>query len=177
MVMLAHDRLAERLKRLADTDVLTGALTRRAFFERAELALKAAAILRKPLSIAIIDIDHFKSINDKYGHAGGDQVLAHFGSVVSRKIRSDDIFGRLGGEEFAILCPCAAGDGTVFLMNGLRSSAADSRCHLPSGDLACTFSAGVGEHWDGEPLADLMARADFALYCAKASGRDCVVAA
>jgi diguanylate cyclase (GGDEF)-like protein len=177
MVMLAHARMAERLERLADIDALTGALTRRAFIERAERALKAARLSSKPLSIAVIDIDHFKSINDRYGHAGGDLVLTHFGSLVLENIQPDDLFGRLGGEEFAILCPHATRDDVVLLMNELRGASNGRRCLLPSGELTYTFSAGVDEYCDAEPLADFLARTDAALYSAKNSGRNRVVSA
>ncbi|HVE09650.1 MAG TPA: GGDEF domain-containing protein [Paraburkholderia sp.] len=178
MVMLAHDRMAERLERWANVDELTGALTRRAFLAQAEARLAHTAANAQRLSIAILDIDHFKSINDAYGHACGDQVLAHFGRLVGSNIRSTDLFGRLGGEEFAVLYPAAGRADAVTQLDRLRARVAASGCRI-SGErlLAYTFSAGVDEWRRGESLAHLMARADAALYAAKARGRNCVMAA
>ncbi len=178
MVMLAHDRLAERLERLASLDDLTGALARREFIARAEARLKGAARTGTPISLAIIDIDRFKAINDKHGHAAGDQVLMHFASTVTANLRADDIFGRLGGEEFGVICPATTAQEAVAVLNRLRARLAASGYPEPSGaTLNYTFSVGVDRHRAGEPLSSLMARADAALYIAKASGRDRVAEA
>ncbi|MBN3821490.1 GGDEF domain-containing protein, partial [Paraburkholderia sp. Se-20369] len=113
VVMLAHDRVAEHLERLATVDGLTGAMMRGAFLERAEQQCLRAVRTGVPLSLAIVDLDNFKTINDRHGHAAGDQALAHFAAIVSGGIRPCDLFGRLGGEEFAVLCPdTAEGDAT-----------------------------------------------------------------
>jgi len=177
MVMLAHDRLAHRLERLAYMDELTGILARRAFLAHAEAAVRTAQRTGRPLSIAIIDLDHFKAINDGYGHAGGDKVLAHFASMVAKNLRSSDTFGRLGGEEFAILCPDTTRSEAVVLLNRLRAKVAESPCPINGESMLCTFSVGVDEYFKGETLAGLMARADTALYAAKAMGRNRVVMA
>jgi diguanylate cyclase (GGDEF)-like protein len=177
MVMLAHDRMAERLERWANIDELTGALTRRAFLARAQACLAQTAAQNTHLSIAILDIDHFKSINDEYGHASGDEVLAHFGRVVAANIRSSDLFGRLGGEEFALLHPSTGRSDAVAQLDRLRAKIASGGCRLSDGErLAYTFSAGVDEYRRGETLAHLMARADASLYAAKAHGRNRVMA-
>jgi diguanylate cyclase (GGDEF)-like protein len=176
MVMLAHDRMAERLERWANIDELTGALTRRAFLAQAQARLKAAVASGNRLSVAIIDIDHFKLINDEYGHACGDQVLTHFGRLVSASIRASDLFGRLGGEEFAVLYPSTGRGDAVMQLDRLRANVADCGCPVADGELLIyTFSAGVDEYRRGETLAHLMARADAALYAAKARGRNCVM--
>ena len=142
--MLAHDRMAERLERWANIDELTGALTRRAFLARAQARLAQALANGTRLSIAIIDIDHFKSINDEHGHACGDEVLAHFGRVVATNIRSTDLFGRLGGEEFAVLCPSTGRADAVEQLDRLRAKIAGGGCLLSDGDrLVYTFSAGA----------------------------------
>jgi diguanylate cyclase (GGDEF)-like protein len=176
--MLAQDRMVERLERWANIDELTGALTRRAFLAQAEARLGVVATGGQHLSIAILDIDHFKSINDAYGHACGDEVLAHFGRLVAGEIRSTDLFGRLGGEEFAVLYPSTARADAVVQLDRLRARVASSGCRI-AGErlLAYTFSAGVDEWRRGETLTQLMARADAALYAAKARGRNCVMAA
>lgn len=173
MVMLAHDRLAQRMERLATVDELTGALVRRAFMERAESAMAAARAHGAPLALAILDIDNFKAVNDRYGHAAGDRVLVHFGTTVSRALRQGDLFGRLGGEEFAVLFPATRVGEALQLANGLRAAVA-ARCIERT---PCTFSAGVDEFEPGDTLARVMVRADTALYAAKALGRDCVVMA
>jgi len=178
MVMLAQDRMAERLERWANIDELTGALTRRAFLAQAEARLANAAAQGRRVSIAILDIDHFKSINDTYGHACGDEVLAHFGRLVAGTIRAADLFGRLGGEEFAVLYPATGRPDAVTQLDRMRALVATSGCRIADERLLVyTFSAGVDEYQRGETLAHLMARADAALYAAKARGRNCVMAA
>ncbi|TAM51375.1 MAG: GGDEF domain-containing protein [Paraburkholderia sp.] len=173
MVMLAHDRLAERMERLATVDELTGALIRRAFIEKAEAAIAAAKASAAPFALAILDIDNFKGVNDRYGHAAGDRALSHFAAVVSRSLRHGDLFGRLGGEEFAILFPATRKSEAWQMTNALRGAIAAAPCeHAPS-----TFSAGIDEFGHRDTLASVMARADAALYAAKALGRDCVVLA
>ncbi|MCC8404102.1 GGDEF domain-containing protein [Paraburkholderia sp. MMS20-SJTN17] len=176
-VMLAHDRLAERLERLANVDDLTGALSRRAFLEIGGALLNASSRTGLPVAIAIVDIDSFKAVNDTYGHAAGDEVLTHFAAFVAGELRTCDVFGRLGGEEFGVLCPATRAAGAVVLLERLRARlAAAAPGDLPRG-LRYTFSAGIDEHRPGESLAQMMARADRALYAAKAAGRDRVIAA
>jgi diguanylate cyclase (GGDEF)-like protein len=177
VVMLAHERLAERLERLANVDDLTGALARRAFLDIGGALLDASSRTALPVAIAIVDIDSFKAVNDTHGHAAGDQVLAHFAAFVAREVRIGDVFGRLGGEEFGVLCPATTAVEAVVLLERLRARLASSAlAELPRG-LRYTFSVGVDQQRRGESLAQLMARADRALYAAKAAGRDRVVAA
>ena len=177
VVMLTHDRLAERLERLANVDDLTGALSRRAFLAIGDALLKASLRSRAPVAMAIIDIDSFKAVNDTHGHAAGDQVLIHFAGFVARNLRVGDVFGRLGGEEFGVLCPATSAAEAVVLLDRLRSRLeASAPADLPRG-LRYTFSVGVDQQRRDESLAQLMARADGALYAAKASGRNCVMTA
>ena len=185
MVLLAHDRMAERLERLANQDELTGALTRRAFLAQAGALLEAARGAAQRVTLAIVDIDHFKSINDRYGHAAGDRVLAQFGRIVKGGVRASDVFGRLGGEEFALFFADVAREEAVARLDELRVLALSVRCSADAstfepeegGHGGLTFSAGVDELREEDTLAALMARADTALYVAKARGRDRVVAA
>ena len=176
-LMLAYDRMAERMERLAAIDELTGALVRREFMAQAELQLERANRARSRFVVAILDIDHFKAVNDAHGHAAGDRALAHFSSIVSQGIRRGDIFGRLGGEEFAILFPETTRADALTLVNSLRLHLAASTLPVLHGEVTCTFSAGVDEYQANEILANLMARADAALYSAKAMGRNRVVSA
>lgn len=177
MVMLAHDRLTERMERLATIDDLTGVLGRRAFIARAEALFDLAKAAKSQLSIAILDIDNFKGINDKYGHAAGDKALAHVALTMSREIRQSDVLGRIGGEEFALLLPLTGKEDAARLTNRLRAIVAASVSHAPAGDVVCTLSAGVDEFGACDTLASAMARADAALYAAKANGRNCVMLA
>jgi diguanylate cyclase (GGDEF)-like protein len=177
VVMLAHDRLAERLERLANVDDLTGALSRRAFLDSGGALLNASLRSGLPVAIAIVDIDSFKAVNDTHGHAAGDQVLAHFAAFVARELRGGDVFGRLGGEEFGVLCPATTSAGAVALLERLRARlTASAPDELPRG-LRYTFSVGVDQLRRGESLEQMMARADRALYAAKAAGRNRVMAA
>ncbi|MEM5330462.1 GGDEF domain-containing protein [Paraburkholderia sp. JHI2823] len=173
IVMLAHDRLARRMERLANVDELTGVLMRRAFMATANVSLREALAKGKPLSIAILDIDRFKAVNDGFGHAVGDRILAHVTSVVSARLRPRDIFGRLGGEEFAIVFVDASKAEAARLTNELRLAIERS----PSEGVRCTFSAGIEGLTPGDTLAGVLARADAALYMAKATGRNRVVTA
>lgn len=177
MVLLAHDRLAQRLERLASQDELTGLLSRRAFLAQAEAAVRSAERTGRPLVLALVDLDNFKRINDNHGHARGDEVLAHFANVVSRNLRASDVFGRLGGEEFALLCPDTSSDDAVVLLNRIRALLARAWGEPQGPSVVVTFSAGIDEYRSGETLVTLMARADAALYTAKAMGRDRVVVA
>ncbi|MBX6318203.1 GGDEF domain-containing protein [Pigmentiphaga sp.] len=177
MVLLAHDRLAERLERLASLDELTGLLIRRAFMAQAEAAVKTAARTGRPLALALVDLDHFKRINDQYGHARGDEVLARFAKTVTANLRAGDVFGRLGGEEFALLCPDTSASDALILLNRLRTLVAQAGNTEEQGGLVVTFSAGVDQYRAGDSLPHLMGRADAALYRAKALGRDRIVIA
>ncbi|MGM3276704.1 GGDEF domain-containing protein [Ralstonia sp. 24A2] len=173
MVMLAHDQLARRMEQLANIDELTGVLMRRAFMARANALLHEAVASRKPLSIAVLDIDKFKAVNDAFGHAIGDQILKHVTSVVSARLRSSDLFGRLGGEEFAIVLVDARKIDAAAVMDELRLAVEQS----PGEGVRCTFSAGVECVVPGDTLAGALARADAALYMAKATGRNRVIMA
>ena len=177
MVMLAHDRLAQRMERLATIDDLTGVLGRRAFIARAEALANIAKATQSKLSIAILDIDNFKSVNDRYGHAAGDQALAHVASAIAHELRHGDVLGRIGGEEFALVLPMTGKEEAARITNRLRVVVETSVVHAPVGEVFCTLSAGVDEFASGDTLAAVMARADTALYAAKGNGRNCVMMA
>ncbi|WP_321798843.1 GGDEF domain-containing protein [Caballeronia sp. J97] len=176
LVMMAHDRLAQRLERLARFDDLTGALSRKALLASAAERLARAPREGQREYVAVVDVDHFKSVNDRYGHAAGDDVLRHFASIVRARIRESDAFGRIGGEEFCLFCTAERIDEVTALVERLRKTVEASPCAVPGGVLHYTFSAGIAV-WDGrEPLASLMARADGLLYAAKVAGRNRVKA-
>lgn len=163
-----------RLRRLMDRDPLSGVLTRRPFLERVDEAI--AACRRSPglqATLTMIDLDHFKEVNDRYGHATGDGVIASLGETLRRGTRTTDAVGRYGGEEFAILVTDSDATATSHLLERLLSEFSAIRHTTTSGaDFSVTFSAGVAELQAGESAKSWLARADGTLYEAKAAGRN-----
>ncbi|MES2716585.1 MAG: diguanylate cyclase [Pseudomonadota bacterium] len=169
-----------RLQGLAHTDALTGVLNRRRFTDLAADELSRAQRHATPVALLMIDLDHFKAVNDKLGHAGGDAVLRSFAATAESVMRQGDVFGRVGGEEFAALLPQTTLAGAVVVAERLRQRIQGQPAQVGSVELAFTVSIGVSA-WAGadstEPDIDrLMVAADRALYAAKAQGRDRVVA-
>ena len=170
-----------RLEGLAHTDALTGVLNRRRFTDLAADELSRAQRHGTPVALLMMDLDHFKQVNDRLGHAGGDAVLRSFAATAEGVMRQGDVFGRVGGEEFAALLPQTTQEGAVVLAQRLRQRIAAQPAQV--GGLALPFTVSIGvAAWhgpdDGEASFDrLMMAADRALYAAKAQGRDRVVAA
>ena len=148
------------------TDALTGVPNRRHILQMAEQALAGPGETYRPTSLAIMDLDHFKSINDQHGHPCGDAVLRDFCAHCRRHLRPGDELGRLGGEEFLLLMPGTALDAALGQTEELR------RTLQPHHDVRYTFSAGIAQADIGESLHDVMRRADEALYRAKGLGRN-----
>ena len=178
--LYARLRAAERvgsmqreLIRLATTDALTGACTRRAFFSKAE-ELCARAAAGATLCAVMLDIDNFKNINDLYGHDVGDRAIA---SVAQLAMREDVLVGRLGGEEFALLLEGRDLAEAVDWAEVLRERLAQMGVQAGTGRLGLTCSFGVSEWERGDSIDRLLKRADMALYAAKLGGRNRVVAA
>ena len=167
-----RDALDARRKSLF-CDHLTGVANRRALFEAAELELNRNRRAPRPTALILIDADHFKRINDRHGHAGGDAVLRHLGQLLAATFRQVDVVARVGGEEFAVLLPSTDLDAAVAVAERVRGLVADRPVAYDGAHIACTISAGVAV-CDGETLGldGLMKRADQALYAAKAAGRD-----
>lgn len=170
---------ALELRRIAVTDSLTGLPTRRGFFQEARRALEQARRYGHPLSCAMLDIDHFKAINDRYGHPAGDRMLCAVAGQCTAVMRAADIAGRLGGEEFALLLSETDRDGAAALAERLRRRIAETVVQTEAGALRVTASFGIaslapdGPAGKGEAAIDaLLEAADRALYCAKAGGRD-----
>lgn len=177
---LVHSRLRdanERLERLARTDPLTGCANRRHFFELGARELERARRHSRPLSVAAIDLDHFKSVNDRYGHATGDRTLEAVVAAVEQELREGDVLGRIGGEEFAVLLPETDAAGAVDMAERLRRRIAATRVASERGPVRVTASFGVADN-SQDPLDfdKLVVRADTALYRAKETGRDRVAA-
>jgi diguanylate cyclase (GGDEF)-like protein len=165
------DRLA--LAKLASTDGLTGLLTRRSFREEASRLVAQANRHRHEISCVMLDIDHFKKINDDHGHAAGDEVLKSVAMVCKGQLRVGDLFGRLGGEEFAIVLPHVGREGAMATAEKLRQAVAATRIPLEAGDLSVTASFGVTvASIVAKDIDSLLAQADAAMYQAKGAGRD-----
>ena len=182
-VVLAEQRI-ERLKaelelvnRLVREDQLTGALNRRGLDDA--LAREAARSERSgaPLCVALIDIDDFKKINDAHGHQVGDIVLVHLVAIIRETIRSNDLIGRYGGEEFLLLLPDSRLDEAVTVMGRLQRELANKPISWGNQQLLATFSAGVAARRAGEADAALIARTDQGLYEAKRVGKNRVIVA
>jgi diguanylate cyclase (GGDEF)-like protein len=169
-------RIAEytgQLLRFATIDQMTGALNRRSFHERGLMELARARRYRRTSSILMIDVDHFKDINDTYGHAAGDQVLGALGACLAECVRPSDLLGRLGGEEFGILLVETALANAVAMAERIRREVAALKVAVGAGEIAFTISLGVSElSPEGEDLGSAMDRADRSLYEAKRSGRN-----
>jgi len=171
-------RHEDELKRLANTDPLTGVSNRRAFM--AHLSAELARVQRYGHSAAVLmlDLDHFKAVNDRYGHAAGDLVLQRFTELAAALLRQTDILGRLGGEEFAVLLPQTDGAGAYELAERIRVRVASQPIDYDGHTIPLTVSAGIALLEVTDPRADtVLIRADQALYRAKQRGRNRVESA
>ncbi len=175
-VLMIHDAMVRRLEAIANTDFLTGAMSRMAFEEEAGRELARAARGGRPPVLLIVDIDHFKSVNDTFGHAAGDAVLAEFSRLAAASLRTPDRIGRIGGEEFVVLLPGSTQGEASHAAERIRAQAQANRVTGPFGTVRYTVSGGYAEWQRGETLAQLTARADTALYMAKLSGRNRMLA-
>lgn len=149
------------------TDELTGAANRR----RLETYLAETAAKNQPFSIIMMDIDHFKKVNDTYGHGVGDEVLRHFARVVQKLIRPDDLLARYGGEEFTVIC-MANIEQAARVAERIRGSIESAPAKTSAGAIKITASFGVAEYREGDTPESVKERADQALYRAKQSGRN-----
>lgn len=167
-----------RLERLAMRDALTGALNRRAIMAALETAIDESDPQAEPLAIALVDLDHFKTVNDRFGHPVGDDVLRRFVTIASRTLRVSDRIGRWGGEEFLVVLPGAGGvEGARLVAERLREAVAGYPWDEFAPDLSVTVSAGVALAGPLTTVDALLQRADLALYRAKRDGRDRVCVA
>jgi diguanylate cyclase (GGDEF)-like protein len=171
MVAIALDLIAE-LRREAYTDKLSELLNRRGFEQEAGAALKDCAARRQPACLLIVDLDHFKSINDTWGHAVGDQVISLFGRHVAASLRPGMVAGRIGGEEFAVLIADTELGAARRFAEGLRTDFPGGSAGFLPGPLSPTVSIGLCMAGPGTELYDLLHRADEALYHAKRLGRN-----
>ena len=170
---LARERMVLGYKHASLIDSLTGVGNRRAFFERGEKLLHRSAFDNRPTVLLLFDLDRFKHINDTFGHHVGDQVLTAFCGAATAALRPDDLFGRLGGEEFASLLPRTSLDEGLAVAERIRSNFEATTLERGANALAATVSVGVAMSIDpSRNLVDIIKAADRALYRAKANGRN-----
>lgn len=174
IVMLMSERTVSAHKTAASVDPLTGLLNRRGFSEATARMIDREAKAGRPITVMIFDIDHFKSVNDTYGHAAGDNVIAAFAAFLGTAASDHHVAGRIGGEEFAIVLPGTNLTAARLFAEGARSALAAMPVEGLPEDRRVTASFGVAELLPGEGTSSLMRRADAALYQAKNDGRDCV---
>jgi two-component system cell cycle response regulator len=169
----ATKQLQQELRLMASTDPLTGLLNRRRFLEQAESEFLRSQRYQHELAVVMLDIDHFKTINDTHGHFVGDQVLIAMSRATENLLRGTDIMGRWGGEEFVILMPETPIAGAAILAERLREALARLTVDTAAGTLRFTISAGVtARSGPDAAITDIMQRADTALYAAKHHGRN-----
>ncbi len=172
-VSLANARMLKRLEDLATTDGMTGLLNKRALTEVARHKIRSSQRFSKPLSVIIGDIDHFKKVNDTYGHDIGDVVIKGFGAILERSKRETDAVGRFGGEEFVLVCEETDATGARLLAERIRQELEATQFHTPQGPLSVTCSLGIatcpraGQEWEA-----LFKATDEALYASKRNGRN-----
>jgi diguanylate cyclase (GGDEF)-like protein len=172
-LLIVNIRHRRALLVLAEQDDLTGLPNRRRTVEEATAAFTAAVMADRPLTLALIDLDHFKKINDRCGHAVGDHVLKEFARLSRGVLRAADTLGRWGGEEFLLVLPDTQIESAVAIMQRLQSAFADVRLPEPEHDLRVSFSAGLATRTPhAQSLDELIVRADAALYEAKNGGRN-----
>lgn len=172
-VSLANARMVKRLEDLATSDGLTGLLNKRALIDIADQKLRSSQRFSKPLSVIIADIDHFKRVNDDYGHDIGDVVIRGFADVLKRTKRETDSVARFGGEEFVVLCEETDATGARLLAERVRQELEAAVFHTPKGALQVTCSLGVATFpAAGHDWSSLFKATDEALYVSKRSGRN-----
>ncbi|QBJ79294.1 GGDEF domain-containing protein [Aquitalea sp. USM4] len=171
-VLMLHESLQTQAEDAANRDFMTGALSRKHLFTTGQQLILQAAASRRPLVLLLIDLDHFKSINDTFGHAAGDEVLCAFAEMVRGHLRSHDALGRLGGEEFAVLLPDTPIEAAWLVAERLRLHAQQRPVSSRFGECRYSISIGVAVWQGGESFDQLCRRADQALYQAKNTGRN-----
>ncbi|OCW25481.1 sensor domain-containing diguanylate cyclase [Pseudomonas aylmerensis] len=174
LVLLAKERSESLFQRLALRDVLTGILNRRAVLEQFSKELERARRDASYLAVAMVDIDHFKQINDVHGHLAGDEVICHCVNHLTQRIRESDSIGRYGGEEFLVLLPRTSPENAMAVLDALRASVAESPARFGEAIISLRISIGVCcvVPDERDTTASLLARADAALYEAKGLGRN-----
>jgi diguanylate cyclase (GGDEF)-like protein/PAS domain S-box-containing protein len=174
--MAAETEVKSELIRIANTDSLTGLANRRHFFEKLDEEMKRVKRSKAEIAILVLDVDHFKKINDQYGHDAGDKVLIDITRIMSACLRETDLAGRIGGEEFAMILPDTPVEGAYWVAERIRASVAKHTFTTPVDKqrVQCTVSIGVSSSKAGDMLdaTRLFKQADNRLYIAKNTGRN-----
>ena len=169
--------LYREIEELAITDSLTGVHTRRHFWERFEEELKRSAIRKIDLALLMVDVDYFKSFNDKYGHLVGDQILSEIGRIIKENVREIDFIGRYGGEEFCVALPVTDRFGANFAAERIRTAVEKTSIRAYDTIVQVTISIGIAIFpLDGKTATEMIDKSDWALYRAKKKGRNCICA-
>ena len=171
-LLLCKEKDDAKLAQLATIDSLTGLVNRRAFFEQTERARLVALRQKQSVAMMMLDIDYFKRLNDRYGHAAGDEALRAFARIAQATLREQDILGRLGGEEFALLLPATDVVGAMQAAERLRAAVESAPLGIDGQVVVLTVSIGVVMVDAAEQINAALARADHALYTAKSAGRN-----
>jgi diguanylate cyclase (GGDEF)-like protein len=174
-ISLERTRLFQEVQSLALTDPLTGLQNRRSLFELGRIEFARSQRMKRPFCCMMLDLDHFKQVNDNYGHPIGDLVLQEFAKRSAKSVREIDLVGRYGGEELIILLPETDRERALMVAERVRASIVANPIETPSGEINLTVSIGVAamdQHT--MELETLIARADQAVYIAKHKGRNCV---
>ncbi|MBS0493628.1 MAG: GGDEF domain-containing protein [Proteobacteria bacterium] len=173
-IFMSKDRADAHNRYVAAHDVLTGLANRRTLMLAAERDMARAVRMREPYALMMVDIDHFKAINDGHGHQAGDQALCHVAELLRARLRAQDLVGRYGGEEFLALLPATALPDAVALAEALRGAVEQSHCTHEGRSIAVTVSVGVcgGRPRRANEWETMLRCADQALYAAKAGGRN-----
>ena len=170
---LERDHMLEKMQKLAITDGLTKLYNSRHFYNQLKIEVDRSNRYRHPLSLLLLDIDHFKDYNDAYGHLEGDKVLIRIGQKIKACLRMMDSAYRYGGEEFTVILPETSGQEAVTVADRIRRSVADEKMLPGSGvSIEVTISIGVTEYNFKEDLVDFIQRADKAMYTSKDTGRN-----
>src|SRR5215510_519764 len=174
VLVLAKERTLRLQRDAASTDELTGILNRRGFFAGAQQLLARQAKTHEPVSVLMFDLDHFKSVNDRFGHAVGDETLSLFAATAARSLRASDVVARFGGEEFVAILPGALAEART-VAERVRAAFEATAGSIAGCPVAATVSVGAAGAGAGADVATLLTAADRALYEAKANGRNRVV--
>lgn len=171
-LVLANEYITSELRHLAEVDPLTNVFNRRAFLTLLDKAISSAQRTQSDLPVLVMDLDHFKKINDTWGHRAGDDVLRHFVMLANCCLRNEDVMGRLGGEEFAIFLSNAGGGGAIAVAERLRALVEAQPLAADPRPIQLTVSVGVTLHATGDTADMALQRADEAMYLAKERGRN-----
>lgn len=172
-LLMCSERLRRQWERAASTDYLTGLANRRTLAAAGEQRFRAARVGKRPLTVAIVDIDHFKSVNDRFGHEIGDQALKHVADLLEQNCRADELPGRQGGEEFVVVMSDTDGDSALSAGERLRQAVESHPFPIKGTNLPISISVGIAQATPADDNFDqLLGRADAALYRAKSRGRN-----